>query len=420
MHDTLQSPQEPMERPVPAKKTGCGCLLNALIGLSVVVATLALAAWLLLMHSSLPLRGVASMIEGVGSQSHLKVTGISGSLASGLQFNKMKWDDGEISDVRLRYSGIMDVIRRKQLILCEVYVGSALIDTNFQNDKPQAAESPKKSTPEGKPTDWPLRLLQIDRVSLNHLVIKDRASGVTLNIPKFDWTGFKAEKGSKVEFGNLDADSDYLTVKTTGPRSSRYQRRFEVGIMPKMHEGILKPIHIATELGLENGKLIFDLSALDETVRMTVGADGIGRLHAEGANLADFIAGPLPQNLMIDAEAGTPDASEPSIKVNGGSFQLGMKSFEIQPTPAEGPQDQAKASVLLAVSRDTDRQFRYEVSVSDAEHESFKPLLTSTPPMSPEDILATLFHGTAFSSLSLTDQAGVRRRIPWFSFSRPK
>ncbi len=41
-------------------------------------------------------------------------SGISGSLASGLQFKKMKWDDGEITDVSVRYSGIMDVKPLKQ------------------------------------------------------------------------------------------------------------------------------------------------------------------------------------------------------------------------------------------------------------------------------------------------------------------
>ena len=54
------------------------------------------------------------------------------------------------------------------------------------------------------------------------------------------------------------------------------------------------------------------------------------------------------------------------------------------------------------------------------ETRSFKPLLTSAPPMSPEDILATLYHETGFSSLSLTDQDGVKRRLSWFSFYRPK
>ena len=180
------------------------------------------------------------------------------------------------------------------------------------------------------------------------------------------------------------------------------------------------PIRIATELGLANDRLIFDLSALDETVRLAVGADGSGRLHAEGANLADFIDGPLPQNLTIDAQAGPPDASESSLKVNGGAFQLGMKSFQIQPTPAEGPQAQAKSCVLLALSRDGDRQIRYEITVSETGHASFKPLLTSIPPMSPEDLLATLFHETGFSALSQTDQDGVRHRISWFSFSRQK
>ncbi|MCE9518571.1 MAG: hypothetical protein K8R87_03240 [Verrucomicrobia bacterium] len=420
MNETLPRYQESTEHPAPTQKKGFGCLLNALIGLFVFVVAIVIAAWLLLLHSSLPLRGVAAMIEGLGSQSHLKVTGISGSLSSGLQFKTMNWDNGEITDVRVRYSGIMDIIRRKQLILREVHVGSALIETTFKNEKPQDANSPKNSRPAGKPADWPLRLLQIDRVSLNNIVIKDRTSGVTLNIPKIEWTGFKAEKDGKIEFGTLDAESNYLTLKTIEPTASIYQKRLEIEIMPKMHPSILKPIRMAGEFGVTNEKLICDIQAFDDKVRLNVGADGIGHLRAEGVNLADFIDGPLPQNLKVDAEVGNPDATEQKIKVHSGSFQLGMRFFEIQPTSAIGPKDHTKASLLLAESRDGQKQLRYEIAVTETESESLKPVITSMPPMSPEDILATLFHQSEFSSLSPADQDGVKRRVPWFSFSAPR
>jgi hypothetical protein len=422
MNDTLTRSHQMMERHAPPKKKGCGCLLNALIGIAVFLTAILVAVWLLIMHSSLPLRSVASMIETAGAQSHLKVTGISGSLSSGLRFKKMKWDDGEIADVRVRYSGIMDVIRRKQLILHEVHVGSAFIDTAFDSDESQDAESesPEESTTGGKPADWPLRLLRIDRLSLNHIVIKDRASGVTVNIPKLDWTGFKAEKGSEVEFGSLDAVSDYLVLKTTAPRSSVYQKRIEIGIMPKMHALILKPVHLAIEFGLENGKPVFDLRAFDETVTMIAGSDGIQHIRAEEANLADFIDMPLPRNLRLEAETGDPDKVQPFIRVRGGSFQLGVKSFEVQSTTASGTGEKPEGTVLLALCREGYTIIRYEIPITGTKEQdqSFTPLLASTPPMSPEDIMALLFHGAGFSTLPPQDQEKLRGRMSWFSFSK--
>lgn len=393
--------------PAASPKNGCGCIFKALAGIAILALALLVASWLLLMHSSVPLRSVASMIEEAGAASHLKVTGVSGSLSSGLSFDKMVWDDGEMADVRVRYSGIMDLIRRKRLILHEVHVGKAVFSASFRDNTTTEEEPASSSQAGGKTSDPPLKLFQIDRLSLNNILIKDNTTGATLEIPKLEWTGFKAENG-RLELGKLDAESDHLSINTTAAATMPYDKRFEIAIMPKMHERIRKPIRIVIESGYEGGELIFDLKAFDGALQLSA-ADGLTRIRTEGLNLADFIDAPLPNQLQLDA-----DIAEPTFTVRAGSFLLGAKSFEIRPTTVSGKETEGTA--FLAIHRAGDTEIRYEIS--EGKEQSFTPVLTSTPAMSPEDIMALLFHDRDFAALPPPDQEKLRKHMTWFSFSR--
>jgi hypothetical protein len=421
MNDTTSRSQESFERHGPPPKKGCGCLVNTLIGLAVFAIAIVAAAWLLIMHTSLPLRFVTKLIEEGGADSKLKITGVSGSLSSGLSFKNVKWDEGEITDMRFRYSGIMDVIRRKELIIHEMHVGSATLQTTFFTESPEEPETQSNDhpTPKGESKDPPLRLLQIDRVSLNQIIIKNPTNGNTITIPKIEWTGFKAEKGAELELGNLEADSDHLVIKTTTPPDSDYQKRVEVSLLPKLHPSILKPIRIDAYFGQKDGKPFSDIKAFDESVHFIQTADGSQQLRATGANLADFLDAPLPNQLQLDAELANPDSSEPTLTVRGSSFVLGTKSFAIQPTTVTGPEEAPAGTGFLAICRKDDTEIRYEIPVTQSkdQQQSFTPVLTSTPAMKAEDLMALLFHDGKFSDLPPSDQEKLRKHMSWFSFS---
>ena len=422
MNDIHSRSHETIERHGPPPKKGFGCLINTLIGLAVFVVAIVVSVWLIIMHSSLPLRTVTRLIEKGGADSNLKITGVSGSLASGLSFKQVKWDDGEITDMRFRYSGIMDVMRRKELIIYEMHVGSATIDHNFLNDESEEKESKSTdaSSPRGKSTEPPLRLLRIDRVSLNQIIIRNTSTGNTIHIPKIEWTGFKAEKGGALELGNLEADSDHLVIKTSTPPASDYQKRLEITLMPKLDARILKPVRIDAYLGEKDSKAHFDIKAFDETVTFTSGADGNQQIRAEGADLADFIDAPLPNKLNLDASLADPESADSTLTVRSGSFLLGVKSFEIQANTIIGPEQNAGGAAFLAQCRTGDTEIRYEIPVSENQEneQSFTVILTSTPAMNPEDLMALVFHDRKFSTLLTPDKEKIRKHMPWFSFSK--
>jgi hypothetical protein len=420
MNVTIPRSQETFERHGPPPKKGGGCLINTLIGLAVFAIAIVAAVWMLIMHTSLPLRFVTKLIEEGGTESNLKITGVSGSLSSGLTFKQVKWDDGEITDMRFRYSGLMDVIRRKELRIQEMHLGSATLQSTFFTDSSE--ETQTQATDDSKPnvesSDPPLRLLQIDRVSLNQMIIKNATTGNTITIPKIEWTGFKAEKGAELELGNLEADSDHLVIKTTTPPASDYQKRVEISLLPKLHASILKPIRIDAHIGQKDGKPISDVKAFDETVLFIQTADGTQQLRAAGANLSDYLDAPLPDKLHLDAELTNPDAADATLTMRGGSFVLGTKSFAIQPTTITGIGKNPEGTGFLALCREDDTEIRYEIPVTETkdQQQPFPPVLTSTPAMKPEDLMALLFHSQEFSTLQQNDQEKLRKHMSWFSF----
>ncbi len=437
MKNTLTGRQETFERHGPPPKKGYGCLIKSLIGIAAFAFSIVVAIWLIIMHSSLPLRFVTDLIEDGNSESNLKLSGVSGSLSSGLSFQKVTWNDGEITDMRFRYSGLMDVIRRNELIIHEMHVGSATLNTTFFTESPEktaaegqaqaeATDDPSSEAvstdtpaPKGESTEPPLRLLQIDRVSLNQIIIKNPTSGHTITIPKIEWTGFKAEQGAELEFGNLEANSDHLVIKTTNPKESVYQKHVEISLLPKLYASIRKPIRIEAYLGQKDGNPIFDIKAFDQSVHFIQTADGTQQLRATGANLADFLDGPLPNNLQLDATFSKSETPAPTLTVRSGSFLLGTKSFEIQPTTVTGPDDKPEGTILLALHRADDIQIRYEIPVTETKtkDQSFLPVLTSTPTMSPEDLMALLFHNQKFTDIAPADQEKLRQYTTWFSYA---
>lgn len=410
----------------PQGRRGCGCVGTGLI----VVAALAVAAvvtgWILLMHSSLPLRAVGSMIETGGADSNVEVHGLSGSLASGLHFDRISWDEGEIEDVRVSYSGPFRFLFRKELILHEVHVGKAHLTADWSFDK----ESESRTTRERGETrdDWrdsrhdppaetPLKLFRIDRVSLNDIVLTDRATGVTFSIPSLQWSGFRVA-GEEIDFGTLSAESDWFEIETHAPSAEPYQRKFVLTLLPAMNELIRQPLDVTCDLGVEQGDPVFDLRAFGDTARLTVGADQRGRLAVAGLNLADYIDGPLPQNVSLRADVADAGHETGFMRIEGGSFDLGQRTFELEPgTPGlEG--DPLEHSILLARSPGDGVEIRYEIPMTGEDEDDGAPVprLTSTPEMSPERLLAEVFHGADPADLTDEQQARLDGWSGWFRF----
>jgi hypothetical protein len=400
----MNSQNDPPSTP---KKSCLGCLLNLLIGFVLLILALVVCGYIALMHTALPFRALASLIESGGTNLNLKITGITGSISSGFGIKSMRWTGGEIADTRVAYSGFRDLWSRKELILRDIHVGKAHIDITGWTNTAQPA-SPPASTPAAAPGEFPLKLFQIDRLTLEDVVLTNRLTGFSLEMPRLEWTGFKAMKG-KVEFGQLKADTDRLKIATKDTPAAEFQKVVEGTLLPKLHPVIRRPIDFIAELGYAQSNVTCRVRAFYGKLNFELRPDHTASLHCTDLNLADYFDAPLPQNLTVELAVVADNKSKTySMKLLGGSFKLGVSTFEIQ------AQDTSDTKPVLAVSRADGEEFSYELVASEKPCR-FQQQITAKPPVSPQDTLAKVFYGKSFSELTAADQADITRKLPAFA-----
>jgi hypothetical protein len=188
-----------------------------------------------------------------------------------------------------------------------------------------------------------------------------------------------------------------------------------------MHPLILKPINLVAQTAIHNNKFSLDLTALDKNLKFKITDDNILNLTAENLNLADYIDGPLPQNLKLSAKIEESIPDKPDFKLDSGSFQLGMRNFEIQPITHANPNPKLGEALITAISLDGGKEIRYELLAGSENNIDFsKPRLTCNPELSPEDTVAHIFFQNDYSQLSAADRAHIQKLVTWFSFNSKK
>ena len=411
----------PPSLPIAPGRSFLGCLLKIVIGLVVLVAVAVVGVYIALMHTAIPFKAVASMIEKAGADENLRISGITGSLSTGIGIGSVEWTGGELADLRITYNGLGDLSARKQLILHEVHVGKAHLDiSTWKNDNSEASKPAVESTPSpGANGGSGLNLFQIDRLTISDVLLTNSLTGFSLAIPEFDMTGFKAENG-RWEFGQINVDTDRLKIVTTKPESAEFQKRVEVSVLPKLHPLVRQPIHFTVDVNGDQAKPACRLSAFDGKLVFEIHPDHTGTLHCSGLNLGDFFDAPLPQDLTLDLASATEAGGKGGpVKIGAGSFKLGVRVFQITPGTFGKGEAADPNHLVLAVSHSDDDEISYELLPQQTPG-SFNGRLVSKPPLSPQDTVARVFYGKLYSELEAADQKSVDRKTPFFSGPAPK
>jgi hypothetical protein len=375
------------------KKSGLGCLLNLLIAVVVLVLALVGGGYIAVMHTALPFKAVASLLESGSTNVNLRITGISGSISSGFGVKSIRWTGGTIGDVRVKYSGFRDLVSKKELILREVHVGQAHLDITDWKSSPAATNT----TPTSTSSESPLKLFQIDRLTIQDVALTNRLTGFSLAMPALEWTGFKAAKGH-VEFGQLKVDSDRLKIATKPARSAEFQKLIEGTLLPKLHPMIRRPVNFIADVGYAGSNVICRVSGFDGKLNFEIKPDQTSVLRCQGLDLADYFDAPLPQDLTTELSL-----EKGSVKVRSGTFKLGVCTFVF---PA---QNISGTNLVFAVSRAAGKEIRYELVASD-EPSRLQQRLTARPPLSPQDTLAMIFHGQPYAELPPAAQKDVDQK----------
>jgi hypothetical protein len=425
------SPPQPIPRisaPPPRPEAGCGrVLLFVLLGLALMGITVLGILYYVVMHTSVPFSALESMLASANTNADFKVQGITGSLASGFRIQSIRWGKEEtgggiIEDVRVSYSGFWDLIGGHRIIFRELRIGKAHFDISGLENAfdPSAfrAQQHQNANNSGR-SSRPLQLFQIDRFTVEDVVLTNTAAHSSIRIPKVEWKGFKIAHGT-VDFGNVSVDSDRLVVQTKpgetlqlGGAPVSFQKKLEGKILPPMSKELLEPISFELYLAVNQTKMFYALKAFDSQLTVYSDADKAGFAACTNLDLQRYLKSPLPRDLTFFASLVEAPSFRERFRFKNGEFDLGQKHFVIHPEAAEASGEDS-APAWTAICMDGRTQFIYEVATAPGSWK-WEQRLRSEPPLELNDIVARIFTSKQYSQLDTNQQAEVDARSDWFS-----
>jgi len=437
------------------RRHGCLTFLIVIVVLFVVAI---MVAYHMIVSTAMPYRFVASMIQKANPNVHIE--GITGDLKSGLGVSSITWGDvpgspSEILDLRLRYNGVSDARNTQRVVINDAGVRRAHIDladlpsgnnvtttqtttvtngstttsvsTTSSGSSTTTAVNPFTTGPAGASFPQGLESFEIERVSIEDVLITNRNTpDFRVSIPKIEWTGFKATPTS-IEPGVLTVESDRLTLHTTPGRTLpvegkelAFQKLLTGTAQPALHPAIKQPIAFTLDFSMmpHGQSSPFRLLAADGKLEMIRTADGGGSIHARDLDPASFIdarrlygeqAAELPSELVLSAVATSGfDDGGGSMKIVGGSFRLGVLTFQIE--QVEFTKMEEYGTKLRAVSKTDAGDILWTLPLANFGEE-FHPKLSCTG-LAPTEIVARVFAGKPYQELSPEEKPAIDARVP--------
>jgi len=279
----------------------------------------------------------------------------------------------------------------------------------------------------GAPLPNGLQAFEIERMSIEDVLITNRNSpDFRLSIPKVEWTGFKATPTS-LDPGALTVESDRLMLHTEPGRtvqvdgqSIAFQKLLKGTAQPALHPAIKQPISFTADLSFQpqGDAGPFHFVFADGNLEINGTANGGGSIHARQVDLASFLdpkkifgeqTADLPGDLVLDAVAGPGFATgNGTMKITGGSFRLGVATFQIQ--PLEFTKAGLSGAVFQAVFKTDAGDILWQLPLARFGDE-YHPRLMSQG-MATTEILSRVFAGRPYEQLTAEEKKAIDARVP--------
>ncbi len=433
--------------PPPLPSTGSsfpwriGCIVALVLFVCLIIAAV-LGARYAIVKTAFPFKAFAAFIEKANP--NVKITGISGDLATGPRVESITWGmdpkkRSEILDLRVKYNGFRDARVNNRVIIEDVGVRKAHIDlADFGTiTRTTTSTSTSTSTPSSSsrsntsPLATTLDRFEIKRVLIEDVLITNRNTDFRLSVPKISWTGFVATPKS-IEPGEVIIESDRLSLHS-GPgqtlpiadQSVTFQKAITGTAQPLLHNAIRQPISFALNFTIvpEVHVPAFHFTTADGKLEIATTADGGQALRANGLDLGAWLdftkiygaqAADIPSNLVLDAVAPPEDGP---VKILGGRFRVGTAAFEILPT--EFTSDQGVTAKLEAVWKSDAGEIRWTLPLANALKD-YRPRLSSPTDLPPTEILARVFAGKPYGELTTEERRAIDLRIPIYFAPEPQ
>jgi hypothetical protein len=388
------------------KSMGCGgCLLYALGGIVLIIALVVGGGYYTLMHTAYPLKKLATVIEQTAPpESPITIKDISGSFSTGARIKTLKWENGEVENLCISYDNLLTSIRSKRFIFREISVTKAHISV-FEPDSTSKTNEPATQGTSDTPFNWDL--FQIDKLSLADIFLTNRLTGFSIAIPKFEWTGFKWEKG-KTEFGTIKADTDQFKLETGKATTPGFITRLTGTLRPRLHPSILKEFSFDAEIGPLGSNTPCRVTAFDGALTATVNPDGTGTLKIQSLNVASYFKDLWLQDVSLDIETQKVGAEFP-LHIKSGAFNLGKARFTVQPAMVENGVEKPKTFKLLEANAEVDgKNVHYTLNIKDGS-EKVMHQLKSQPDLRSDELVALVLFGKPAADLTAAEKTTAEK-----------
>ena len=414
-----------------------GCVIGCLAAVIGVPLLLLLCGYLLIMHSSVPLK----MLAGAASQADgLTIKGISGSIASGFSIEELRTEDSNgkesvMEGLTLKWDDMTRLKTSRELIIEEIGLERAHI--YFDSDdmgKGESESNRSEGTDSGasnSPTDndgTELELLEIRKVDIREVVFESTTDGFQLELDEILMEGLRIQ-GDEFELGALTVGSNFLDLEledaqptTIAGQEIPFTRRLVGSVKPNVHESLAREIDFTFDMGAIDGAFVHRIQMLDGKVRiLDLGDDGQQQLRIEDLDPPDYISPDWhglvrDLSLMVTNEKRNPQTGLRKLIAESGTFSVGSTEFVIdsQILLEEGPEaeesDSAPAPTIVATANKGDLTITARLHHLDGPP-FFGVSLNSTPEHEPQDLLSLLLFDQSFADLNPARKAEVKTAV---------
>jgi len=424
----------------PNKPRGCLGCLGSFLG---VLLVLLLAAHIVIWHTPVPLRILASLSTNDRS---VRIGSISGSLARGARVEDVQITDehGNISRIGkagIRHNSPWDMYTRRRIVIRELYVQQAHIfyspspgtgdpvDRQDPPEEPDASgtepEKPDASGTESRepdaadtgdePFDFPswLDRIAIGRVELTDVVLEDRDSGDTVEVASLTLEDLELTP-DQFSLGPIALQSSHLDFRMEP--ATFHSRAAETLQQPVVLSGVLKPekfdtlrdpLAFSVHLDLHGSNVERgEFRLYDDAVILRLASKDAhteGTLMVQDLDLQRYHPDWYVTALSIDATFVQEDKGERLlIALSGGGFEMGRARFTVDATELELTEHQTEPVILTASAPDPGADLRMSISPEAATMSDIVFSLVARDGRSLQALLSDMLFG--LDEEALTDE----------------
>lgn len=241
-------------------KKGCllGCLGVVIVGPILVF----IIGYIVVLHTSIPLQLVAKALE---EDENISIEGFGGSISRGFTIDSFHYRDdfgnqSHFEGLALKWADINRMLRHGELVIEEISLRRAHLYIDPSDDiEADPIEEDRDDFELGERTDESLKLFAINKVDVRQVVIESSTGDFKLELEAFLMEGLRIE-GDDFNLSSLTVDSNLVDLEVEDAETISiagkvipFQRRITGVLKPEMHQGLIKPIDFAIDLGALGG-----------------------------------------------------------------------------------------------------------------------------------------------------------------------